>query len=85
MSSQGHGRGYPLNSKGEQNFNQKSRPSGPTEANIKSAENKFQEACNRLHASVQKHINQDYESSSEDEELESENIFGKRTVSFLLL
>lgn len=84
MSSQGRGRGNPWNTRGGQNFNQKQRPNGPTEANIKSAQNKFQEARNRLQASVQKHINHDYESSSEEEELESENIFGKLIVIFNL-
>lgn len=85
MSSQDCGHANPWNTRSEQNFNQKSRPSGPTEANIKSAQNKFQEACNRLRASVQRHTNQNYESSSEEEELESKNIFGKQTVSFLLI
>lgn len=39
------------------------------------AEVKFKEAHGKLQAAVRKHV-QDYESSSEEEELESENIFG---------
>lgn len=83
MSFQGRGRGSPW-SRGGHSFNQKPRASGSVEANIKSAQNKFQEARNRLQASVQKHINQDYESSSEEEELESENIFGKQIIITLV-
>lgn len=85
MSSHGRGRGNPWNTRGGQHFNQKPRSDGPTEANIKSAQNRFQEARNRLQASVQKHINQDYESSSEEEELESENIFESVIKSYSLL
>lgn len=40
-----------------------------------SAEVRFKEAHGKLQAAVQKHI-KDYESSSEEEELESENIIG---------
>ncbi|XP_021938982.1 NF-X1-type zinc finger protein NFXL1 isoform X3 [Zootermopsis nevadensis] len=40
------------------------------------AQNKFYEAQARLQASVQKHIKQEYDSSSEEEELQSDNILG---------
>ena len=41
-----------------------------------SAQNRFHEAQARLQASIQKHIKQEYDSSSEEEELESDNILG---------
>lgn len=41
-----------------------------------SAQNKFQEAQARLQASVQKHIKQEYDSSEEEDELESDSILG---------
>lgn len=40
------------------------------------AQTKFQEAQARLQASVQNHIKQEYDSSSEEEELESDSILG---------
>lgn len=46
------------------------RQSAPTPAEVR-----FKEAHGKLQAAVQKHI-KDYESSSEEEELESENIIG---------
>jgi hypothetical protein len=48
------------------------------------AQNKFHEAQARLQASVQKHMKQEYD-SSEEEELESDNILGERLVYFVEL
>lgn len=47
------------------------------------AQTKFQEAQARLQASVQKHIKQEYDSSSEEEELESDSIVGERLFSIV--
>ena len=75
------GRGNPLNrgtgrgrGRGQQynNVNINRKP-GPE----LSALSKFQEAQARFQASVQKHIKQEYDSSSEEEELESDSILGK--------
>jgi hypothetical protein len=49
------------------------------------AQNKFHEAQARLQASVQKHIKQEYDSSSEEEELESDSILGERLLYFVIL
>lgn len=46
------------------------------------AQNKFYEAQARLQASVQKHIKQEYDSSSEEEELQSDNILGESCIFF---
>ena len=74
--SRGRGRGNPWNrgrGRGQnQNYSGRKKP-GPD----KSSETKFQEAHARHQASLQKHIKQDYESSSEEEELESDNILCK--------
>jgi hypothetical protein len=47
------------------------------------AQTKFQEAQARLQASVQKHIKQEYDSSSEEEELESDSILGEMLFCFV--
>jgi hypothetical protein len=49
------------------------------------AQNKFYEAQARFQASVQKHIKQEYYSSSEEEELESDSILGEMLVYFVEL
>jgi hypothetical protein len=77
-SRRGRGRGTnPWNRGGgrsghNQNHDSKKKPSSEVVA-----QNRFQEAQARLQASVQKHIKQDYESSSEEEDVESDRILGK--------
>ena len=66
--NRGRGRG-----RGQQHNNVVNRISEPK----LSAQSKFQEAQARLQASVQKHLKQEYDSSSEEEELESNSILGK--------
>jgi hypothetical protein len=81
---QGRGRGSnPWNRGGgkgghNQNHGTKKKPSPEFMAQAK-----FQEAQARLQASVQKHVKQEYDSSSEEEELESENILGERLFCFV--
>ncbi|KAJ9577747.1 hypothetical protein L9F63_005667 [Diploptera punctata] len=85
-TSKGRGRGNPWN-RGKGRGTSQSFPSvGQQHNNINvnkkpgaeiSAQSKFQKAQARLQASVQKHIKQgDYDSSSEEEELESDSILG---------
>lgn len=82
-SHRGRGRGTNPWSRGEvrsgqnQNRDTKKKQSSEVEA-----QNRFQEAQARLQASVQKHIKQDYDSSSEEEDLESDSILGKRALCF---
>lgn len=64
-----------------QNRNQPKKPktkleNSPTPAQQKSADLKFKEAQKKLQAAVQKHV-KEYESSSDEEELESKNVIGK--------
>jgi hypothetical protein len=61
-----------------QNHDNKEKPSPELVAHTK-----FQEAQARLQASVKKHIKQEYDSSSEEEELESESILGERLLCFV--
>ena len=83
-SHRGRGRGTNPWSRGEvrsgrnQNHDTKKKPSSEVEA-----QNRFQEAQARLQASVQKHIKQDYDLSSEEEDLESDSILGKRALCFV--
>jgi hypothetical protein len=83
-SHRGRGRGTNPWSRGEvrsgqnRNHDTKKKPNSEVEA-----QNKFQEAQARLQASVQKHMKQDYDSSSEEEDLESDSILGKRALCFV--
>jgi hypothetical protein len=83
-SHRGRGRGTnPWNRGGgrsgqNQDHDSKKKPSSEVVA-----QNRFQEAQARLQASVQKHIKQDYGSSSEEEDLESDSIVGKRAFCFV--
>jgi len=83
-SHRGRGRGTNPWSRGEvrsgqnQNRDTKKKQSSEVEA-----QSRFQEAQARLQASVQKHIKQDYDSSSEEEDLESDSILGKRALCFV--
>jgi len=83
-SHRGRGRGtnpwsrVEVRSGQKQNYDTKKKPSSEVEA-----QNRFQEAQARLQASVQKHIKQDYDSSSEEEDLESDSILGKRVLCFV--
>jgi len=83
-SNRGRGRGTNPWSRGEvrsgqnQNYDTKMKPSSEVEA-----KNRFQEAQARLQASVQKHVKQDYDSSSEEEDLENDSILGKRSLCFV--
>lgn len=83
-SNRGRGRGTnPWNRGGgrsgqDRNHDTKKKPSSEV-----LAQNRFQEAHARLQASVQKHIKQEYDSSSEEEDLESDNILGKRALCFV--
>lgn len=68
----------PANPWNKNNQQKKSKPntynlekSSPTPSEIK-----FKEAHSKLQAAVKKHV-KDYESSSEEEELESNNLIGK--------
>nr|CAD7442488.1 unnamed protein product [Timema bartmani] len=72
--SRGRGRvSNPWNRGGSQNITSKK---DVPKANV-TAKLRFEEAQARLQASVQKHIKPDYESSSEEDELESDNILVK--------
>lgn len=61
--------------KRETNVWNKTQDSKPIKNTLTPAEIKFKEAHQKLQAAVKKHV-KDYESSSEEEELESENIIG---------
>nr|CAD7576458.1 unnamed protein product [Timema californicum] len=77
--SRGRGRGSnPWNRGGKQNITSKK---DVPKANV-TAKLRFEEAQARLQASVQKHIKPDYESSSEEDELESDNILGSVLKSY---
>nr|CAD7597142.1 unnamed protein product [Timema genevievae] len=77
--SRGRGRGSnPWNRGGRQNITSKK---DVPKANL-TAKLRFEEAQARLQASVQKHIKPDYESSSEEDELESDNILGSVLKSY---
>jgi hypothetical protein len=71
--NQGGGRGGHI-----QNHATKKKPSPELVA-----QTKFQEAQARLQASVRKHIKQEYDTSSEEEELESDSILGERLFYFV--
>ena len=83
-SHRGRGRGTNPWSRGlvrsgqNQNRDTKKKPSSEVKA-----QNRFQEAQTRLQVCVQKHIKQDYDSSSEEEDLESDSILGKRILCFV--
>nr|CAD7403377.1 unnamed protein product [Timema cristinae] len=78
-SSRGRGRGSnPWNRGGRQNIASKK---DVPKVNV-TAKLRFEEAQARLQASVQKHIKPDYESSSEEDELESDNILGSVLKSY---
>lgn len=73
MENKGRGRGNPWN----KNQNKNHRPGIP-DFYLTKTPNKFLEAQSRLQASIQKHLStgNEYESSSEEEDLESESILG---------
>lgn len=56
----------------------------PAVPDAMSAQNKFQEAHLKMQKSVQKYMRQEYESSSEEEELESDNILGTKRRPLLM-
>ncbi|XP_067003149.2 NF-X1-type zinc finger protein NFXL1 [Anabrus simplex] len=83
----GRARGNPWNRGGHQSNQTRKKPGGDPKPGKKptsgpTSEDKFREAQARLQASVQKHIKPDYESSSEEEELESDNILGSVLKSY---
>jgi hypothetical protein len=83
-SNRGRGRGTnPWNRYGGRSGQNQNRDTKKKTSSEVSAQNRFQEAQARLQASVQKHIKQDYDSSSEEEDLESDNILGKRPLCFV--